>query len=1137
MTPFATNRRAIAGDFVTRDAAGSPEGSTAFRWARIRSADRMAPFLTTLASGSDHWGFISSRGALTAGRRNVNQALFPYRTVDRVHDAQGSVGGSTIVRLPDGEVWEPFTQRGAGAHEVSQDLERCTLGSALALIEHNHSLGLTVRQCWTSSEAHGIIRTVRMTNTGETARRLDVLDGVLDVMPPAIEKSMMDAYSVLVDAYRFSELADGVALFGLGSIPVDRAEPSESLSSTTAWCSAPGTRLLSAAQQDGFRRGEALTEENLVRGKRSAFLIEQALELGPGESADWVMALELDRSADDVEALLAWQLDSEDPGADILAGVHASRETLLELLANADGVQCTASDAEDARHAANTLYNTMRGGLFPLGTRQPRAAFTEHLATVAPAVFARNADRISGWPEEWTVGDLIEDASADPDLERHLREFLPLAFSRRHGDPSRPWNTFSIDVRGEHGELTFGYQGNWRDIFQNWEALGLANPTYLEAFIIRFLNASTADGYNPYRITSEGLDWEVHDPNDPWSYIGYWGDHQIVYLTRLIERLEEHYPGRMGQLFGRSIFVHADVPYRIRGFDDLVRTPQTTVDYDNDRAWVAGERVDRVGADGKLVHDAEGDLVRTTLEEKLLVPFLAKLSNLVPGAGIWMNAQRPEWNDANNALVGSGASVVTTCAMFRHTEVLSRLFEGAAPLSLSARTSRFLADIVEALESGDAATATVQPAARWATTEALGRAGERHRAAVYGDTDDGLETAPLELLHRLFAAAGEWLKATADANVREDRLFHGYDLVAFTEGEVRIRHLPLMLEGQVAALSAGIVRGADAVALLDALRESPLHRSDLDTYLLYPDRELPGLLDKGVLKEGAEERVPLIKELLEAGDRTVIRPGAECLRFAPGLQSAAALSSALEALEDGPLSASVKRDREALLGEYEEIFDHAAFTGRSGTFFGYEGLGCTFWHMTSKLILAIQETLWCAVDQGESEEVCEALRRHYRAARAGLGTHKSPEEFGAFPTEPYSHSQADGGARQPGMSGQVKEDLLSRLGEVGLRIREGQIQFDGSLLHDAELREAEGSLKTPAGDSIAVPKGALAISHCGVPFIIQRGASPRFELIAGNGTRTPQEGAVLDAATSRAIWARTGEIRRVEVTLPSTEST
>ncbi len=38
---------------------------------------------------------------------------------------------------------------------------------------------------------------------------------------------------------------------------------------------------------------------------------------------------------------------------------------------------------------------------------------------------------------------------------------------------------------------------------------------------------------------------------------------------------------------------------------------------------------------------------------------LAKLFNFVPEAGIWMNTQRPEWNDANNALVGYGVSMVT----------------------------------------------------------------------------------------------------------------------------------------------------------------------------------------------------------------------------------------------------------------------------------------------------------------------------------------------------------------------------------------------------------------------------------------------------------------------------------------------
>jgi hypothetical protein len=35
------------------------------------------------------------------------------------------------------------------------------------------------------------------------------------------------------------------------------------------------------------------------------------------------------------------------------------------------------------------------------------------------------------------------------------------------------------------------------------------------------------------------------------------------------------------------------------------------------------------------------------------------MSNFIPEGGIWMNTQRPEWNDANNALVGNGVSMVT----------------------------------------------------------------------------------------------------------------------------------------------------------------------------------------------------------------------------------------------------------------------------------------------------------------------------------------------------------------------------------------------------------------------------------------------------------------------------------------------
>lgn len=66
-----------------------------------------------------------------------------------------------------------------------------------------------------------------------------------------------------------------------------------------------------------------------------------------------------------------------------------------------------------------------------------------------------------------------------------------------------------------------------------------------------------------------------------------------------------------------------------------------------------------MGADAKLVLTKDGKVVHVNLAEKLLVPLMAKASNFVIGGGIWLNTQRPEWNDANNAIVGFGLSMVT----------------------------------------------------------------------------------------------------------------------------------------------------------------------------------------------------------------------------------------------------------------------------------------------------------------------------------------------------------------------------------------------------------------------------------------------------------------------------------------------
>ena len=51
----------------------------------IPDFDHIPPFLMSVVSDGDRWMFMSSSGALTAGRRDASRALFPYETDDRLH--------------------------------------------------------------------------------------------------------------------------------------------------------------------------------------------------------------------------------------------------------------------------------------------------------------------------------------------------------------------------------------------------------------------------------------------------------------------------------------------------------------------------------------------------------------------------------------------------------------------------------------------------------------------------------------------------------------------------------------------------------------------------------------------------------------------------------------------------------------------------------------------------------------------------------------------------------------------------------------------------------------------------------------------------------------------------------------------
>ena len=93
---------------------------------RISNVDSMPPFLMSLVSDSDHWMFISSNGALTAGRKNADNALFPYYTDDRIHDSADQTGSKTVIlatRADKTLLWEPFSTSGVDCYRIQRNLQ------------------------------------------------------------------------------------------------------------------------------------------------------------------------------------------------------------------------------------------------------------------------------------------------------------------------------------------------------------------------------------------------------------------------------------------------------------------------------------------------------------------------------------------------------------------------------------------------------------------------------------------------------------------------------------------------------------------------------------------------------------------------------------------------------------------------------------------------------------------------------------------------------------------------------------------------------------------------------------------------------------------------------------------------------
>ncbi len=1126
------------------------------KYYKIANSNHLRPFFMNIVSSGNHWMFISSNGGLSAGRKNAQYALFPYYTDDKITESADITGSKSIFQVQLNNtlyIWEPFSYRYEGKYRISRNLYKNIYGNKILFEEINHDLKLTFRYSWNSSNNFGFVKKSTLINNSLEDVNITVLDGIQNILPYGVNSDLQNQVSNLVDAYKRNELLKGIGLgiFSLSAIIVDKAEPSEALKANIAWSLGfdKPKHLLSSSQLKNFRKGLPLVEEIDIKAEKGAYFINQEISLYAKSEKEWMIIANVNQNHAAIAQLSEIIKHTANLEMLVKEDIDLGTKNLIALNAASDGLQLTSDKFRDTRHFSNVLFNIMRGGIFDHNYEIEKRDFSNYLFKANKTIFKNVKILLEQLPNTFSLSVLKKEAdkSTDVDFRRLCTEYLPLKFSRRHGDPSRPWNKFSINTLSEiDGSRILDYQGNWRDIFQNWEALAHSYPEFMESMIYKFLNASTFDGYNPYRVTKDGFDWETIEPDNPWSYIGYWGDHQIIYLLKFLEFIEKHAPTKLAYLFDKNDFVYANVPYKIKPYLSILDNPKDTIEFDHELDKKIRQHKAVLGADAALVHTIEGEIYRVNFIEKILATILAKVSNFIPEAGIWMNTQRPEWNDANNALVGNGVSMVTLYYLHRFLHFFKNLFsniENDKTVEISSELALFYKNTHKTLHKYEhLLVGKINDKNRKLILDELGQAASDYRHHIYIQSFEGKkDSIVFSDLKQFLTISLKHLEHSIKANKRTDNLYHAYNLMTVeNEAEISISYLDEMLEGQVAVLSSGYLSSQEALDVLDALKNSALFRHDQYSYLLYPNKDLPRFMEKNNIPKRSVKKSKLLSQLINIGNVQIIEKDVSGnYHFNGNFKNANDLNDALEQFSSSPYQTLLEQEKQQILDIFEAVFNHKAFTGRSGTFFGYEGLGSIYWHMVSKLQLAVQEGCLKAIEEDNSPRLIGKLLEHYYEINEGIGVHKSPSLYGAFPTDPYSHTPAGKGAQQPGMTGQVKEDILCRFGELGVFVKQGQLYFNPCLLRTNEFLKTSKTFNYVDIHSnfqqLELEQNSLCFTYCQVPIIYKISSKNRLEIFNNDNTTDTVESLSLSTNSSQEIFRRTGTINKIIVYVQATK--
>ena len=365
--------------------------------------------------------------------------------------------------------------------------------------------------------------------------------------------------------------------------------------------------------------------------------------------------------------------------------------------------------------------------------RREAIALTEGLC--AP-IHCKTADPVfDAYSRQTYLDNLLRGGT--PTFFRHGDKSKPFyLYSRKHGDPEREYNYFSL------GKEYFAQgNGNFRDVNQNRRCDVLFSPEVGEENIHTFFDLIQTDGYNPLVVTPSTFrlpegekepllvefpqaaqllsgeftpgavamaaeDWGMSreealaftarvvcaadsEPNASFGE-GYWCDHW-TYNLDLIESYLSVFPERKDALlFGDA---------RYRWYETQVKVNPRAKRYcmteNGLRQYYALDEQAKPAAH-KWMRTADGKDGRSTLMEKLILLCAIKTATLdAAGMGVEMEGGRPGWYDALNGMPGLlGSSMAESCELARLLRFTAEALEDkGGSIALYEEIAQFTGDL------------------------------------------------------------------------------------------------------------------------------------------------------------------------------------------------------------------------------------------------------------------------------------------------------------------------------------------------------------------------------------------------------------------------------------------------------------